>query len=109
MEKRKSSKPTDSGDNNVMDMQLSMTLVVGFVLLFVNIIAFAIVSYRKEKDKYKIEVISNRVVLDTQSVLLFLIVIAFAIVLYLSEKDENKIEVINSHCNTTYPKFDNNF
>ena len=39
-----------------MSVQLSMTLAVGFVLLFVNIIAFAIVSYRKEQDKIVIEV-----------------------------------------------------
>ena len=54
--RRNSNKQADAADNNVMDMQLSMTLAVGFVLLFVNIIAFAIVSYHKEKDKYRIEV-----------------------------------------------------
>jgi len=39
-----------------MSLELSITLAVGFVLLFVNIIAFAIVSYQKERDKFKIKV-----------------------------------------------------
>jgi len=55
-QRRSNQKGTDAGDNTAMNMQLSMTLAVGFVLLFVNIIAFAIVSYHNEKDKYKIGV-----------------------------------------------------
>lgn len=40
-----------------ISLQLSITLAIGFVLLFVNIIAFSFISYRKEKEKFKIKVI----------------------------------------------------
>ena len=46
----------DATEANAMSMQLSITLAVGFFLLFANIIIFAVVSYRKEKDKILIEV-----------------------------------------------------
>ena len=46
----------DINEGSHMTTQLSMTLAVGFVLLFVNIIAFAIISYRKEQDKIVIQV-----------------------------------------------------
>uniref|UniRef100_H2YJH1 Carboxylesterase type B domain-containing protein n=1 Tax=Ciona savignyi TaxID=51511 RepID=H2YJH1_CIOSA len=50
---RSQPKPSTS-ETNGLSLQLNITLAVGFVLLFLNIIAFAVVSYHKEKDKYKI-------------------------------------------------------
>lgn len=46
------SRKSESG----MSLQLTITLAIGFVLIFVNIIAFSIVSYHKRIDKYKIKV-----------------------------------------------------
>nr|XP_018668128.1 neuroligin-4, X-linked isoform X2 [Ciona intestinalis] len=52
---RSQQQSTPKTDTSGLSLQLSITLAVGFVLLFLNIIAFAVVSYHKEKDKYKIE------------------------------------------------------
>nr|XP_039272096.1 neuroligin-4, Y-linked-like [Styela clava] len=51
--------PNSSDESNKADggmsLRLTITLAIGFVLLFVNIIAFSVVSYHKKKDKFKIE------------------------------------------------------
>ena len=43
-------------NSNTMELQLVLTLSIGFMLVFANIIAFSLISYRKEKDKILIEV-----------------------------------------------------
>ena len=54
-EEGEGSEESDNSNNNAM-MTMSLTVGVGISLLFINIIAFAVVSYHKEKDRYLIQV-----------------------------------------------------